>query len=124
MDVLIVERDELVGATLVDMLDEAGISAAAASDEGALRLLPEAAPQVAITSINRGHNEDLAGLKVISAIRRKWPQLRVVYLAALWPVRLRREALAAGERFLAKPVSWTQLTRTVRELLAPGLCRQ
>jgi CheY-like chemotaxis protein len=123
MDVLIVERDELVGAVLVEMLGEDGISSAVASDEEALKLLPDAVPLVAITSISRGHNEDLEGLKVVSAMRRNWPQLRVVYLAALWPARLHREALAAGERFLTKPVSRTQLTSTVHELLAPGLCR-
>jgi DNA-binding response OmpR family regulator len=120
MDVLIVERDELVGATLVAMLEEEGISAAVASDEEALNLVPDTAPQVAITRINRGHNEDLAGLNVVSAMRRKWSKLRAVYLAALWPVHLRREVLTAGERFLANPVSLAQLTRTVRELLASG----
>lgn len=45
-------------------------------------------------------------------------------ISALWPLRLRPEMLAAGERFLTKPVSLAQLTRTVREMLASGLCRQ
>ena len=77
-----------------------------------------------ITGINRGHNEDLTGLKVVSAMHRKWPQLCVIYLSALWPARLRRKMLAAGERFLTKPVRVAQLTRTVRELLDSGLCRR
>jgi DNA-binding response OmpR family regulator len=124
MDVLIVERDELVGAVLADTLDAEGISAAVTSDEEALKLLPDDALQVVITGINRGHNEDLAGLKVVSTMRRKWPQLCAVYLAALWPARLRREMLTARERFLTKPVRLTQLTRAVRELLDCGLCRR
>jgi DNA-binding response OmpR family regulator len=124
MDVLIVERDELVGAVLADTLDAEGISAAVTSDEEALKLLPDDALQVVITGINRGHNEDLGGLKVVSAMRRKWPQLCAVYLAALWPARLRREMLTARERFLTKPVRLTQLTRAVRELLDCGLCRR
>jgi DNA-binding response OmpR family regulator len=122
MDVLIIERDELMGSVLADALDAEDIAVAVASDEEALKLPPNDAPQVVITGINRGHDEDLTGLEVVAAMRRKWPQLCAVYLAALWPVRLRRETLAAGERFLAKPVCLAQVTRTVQELLASGLC--
>jgi DNA-binding response OmpR family regulator len=109
---------------LADTLDAEGIASAIASDEEALKLPPDDAPQVVITGINRGHDEDLTGLKVVSAMRRKWPQLCAVYLAALWPARLRREMLGARERFLTKPVRLEQLTRTVRELLDSSLCRQ
>jgi DNA-binding response OmpR family regulator len=122
MDVLIIERDELMGSVLADALDAEDIAIAVASDEEALKLPPNDALQVVITGINRGHDEDLTGLEVVAAMRRKWPQLCAVYLAALWPVRLRRETLAAGERFLAKPVRLAQVTRTVQELLASGLC--
>jgi DNA-binding response OmpR family regulator len=124
MDVLIVEHDELMRSMLADTLDAEGIPAAVASDEEALTLTPDDAPRLVITGINRAHNEDLTGLRVVSAMRRKWPQLCVIYLSALWPARLRRERLAAGERFLTKPVRVAQLTRTVRELLDSGLCRR
>jgi len=124
MDVLIVERDELMGSTLLDTLDEAGISAAVASDEKALSLLEDDAPQVVITSIHRGHNEDLTGLRLVSAMRRKWPEICAIYLAALWPARLRREKLGARERFLTKPVRLAQIIRSVQELLDSGLGRQ
>jgi DNA-binding response OmpR family regulator len=109
---------------LIDTLDAEGIPATVASDEEALNLLPDEAPQLVITGIHRGHNEDLTGLEMVTALRRKWPQLCAVYLASLWPARLRREALAAGERFLQKPVRVTQLSRTVRELLDSALCRK
>jgi DNA-binding response OmpR family regulator len=82
MDVLIVERDEPVRSMLADTLDAKGIPAAVASDEEALTLPPDDAPRLVITGINRGHNEDLTGLKVVSAMRRKWPQLCVIYLSA------------------------------------------
>ena len=124
MDVLIVERDELVGSMLTDVLDGEGISAAVLSDEEALKLPPEDAPRVVITGMNRTHDEDLTGLKLVSAMRRKWPQVCAIYLAALWPARLPRRALAAGERFLAKPVRLTTMIRAVRELLDSGICRQ
>jgi DNA-binding response OmpR family regulator len=122
MDVLIVERDKLVGSMLADTLDAEGVSAVVLPDEEALKLSPAEAPRLIITGINRGHNEDLSGLNLVSTLRRKWPQLSALYLAALWPVRLRREKLAARERFLTKPMRLAQMNRTVRELLASSLC--
>jgi hypothetical protein len=38
---------------------------------------------VVITDMNRGHDEDLAGLEGVTAMPRKWPQFCTVYLAAL-----------------------------------------
>jgi CheY-like chemotaxis protein len=121
-DVLILERDELVGTVLADILLEESISAAIVSEQEAKNLAPKDAPLLVITDINRGHHEDLRGLKLVAAMRQKWPQLCAIYLAALWPEPLRREMLGAGERFLPKPVPLTQLIRTVRELLDSGLC--
>jgi DNA-binding response OmpR family regulator len=121
-DVLILERDELVGIVFADILLEEGITAAILSEQEAKKLPREDAPQLVITGINRGHHEDLRGLKLVAAMRRKWPQLCAIYLAALWPEPLRREMLGAGERFLTKPVPLKQLIHTVRELLDSGLC--
>jgi DNA-binding response OmpR family regulator len=124
MDVFIVERDELLGNVLAEALAEDGISAAVVPDEKALALPPDQAPIVVITGMNRGHNEDLAGLKVARCMRKKWPTLCIVYLASLWPARLARDVLTAGDRFLTKPFSPTQMVRTVRQLMASGVCRQ
>ena len=124
MDVLIVERDELTATLLAETLDDDGIEAAVASDEEALGQSPEDAPRVVITGLNRGHNEDLKGLEIVSSMRRKWPQLCVIYLAALWPGHLRCKQLTAGERFLNKPVRLAQIIRIVRELLSSGFCQQ
>ena len=118
MDVLIVERDELVGTVLADLLADDGIAAAVMPDEQALALPPDNAPLVVITGMNRGHSEDLTGLEFAGALRKKWPTLGVVYLAALWPVCLHSCALAARDRFLSKPVALTDMVRTVRELMA------
>lgn len=85
MDVLIVERDELVGSRLVETLETEGISATVASDQEALEMRADAAPHLVITGINRGHHEDLTGLIVVAAMRRRSPRLCAIYLAALWP---------------------------------------
>jgi hypothetical protein len=57
---------------------------------------------VVITGINR-YGEDLQGLEAARSLRSRWPCLGVVYMAALWPVRLRRQALGIRERFVTKP---------------------
>jgi hypothetical protein len=119
MDVLIMERDELMATMLADTLAVAGISAAVLADEEALRLPLDQPPQLVITGMNRTHDEDLTGLMLISVLRRKWPRLRAIYLATLWPVRLSRQALTARERFLSKPVGLGTIIDTVRELLRP-----
>jgi CheY-like chemotaxis protein len=82
MDVLIIEGNELVRSVLAETLDAGDISATGASDEEALMLPSNDASQIVITGINRGHDEDLTGLQVVAALRRKWPQLCAVYLAA------------------------------------------
>jgi DNA-binding response OmpR family regulator len=124
MDVLIVERDELLGTVLADALAEDGTSAAVMPDEEALALPPDQAALVVITGMSRGHTEDLAGMTFGRCMRKKWPTLCIVYLASLWPARLARNVLTAGDRFLAKPVALTQMVRTVRQLIASGMRRQ
>ena len=63
-------------------------------------------------------SEDMKGLYFARAMRVRCPWLAVVFMAALWPVRLHQCALGIRERFLTKPVAMLKLVRTVRELLA------
>jgi hypothetical protein len=120
MDVLIMERDDLVGSVLADTLAVAGISAAVLADEEALRLPPDQPPKLVITGLNRtNYEDDLTGLMLVSALRRKWPRMRAIYLAALWPACLSRQELTARERFLRKPIGVQTIIDTVRELLRP-----
>jgi DNA-binding NtrC family response regulator len=116
MDVLIVEQDELIAELLETALADEGIEAAILDDSEALESCGPKAPQVVITSINR-HGEDMAGLRLVHAMRTRCPLLGAIYMAALWPGRLHRCALGLRERFLPKPVPLTKLVRTVRELL-------
>jgi DNA-binding response OmpR family regulator len=59
MDVLIMERDDLLASTIADVLDDEGISAVVLSDEEALALPPGDPPRVVVTDMNRGHSENL-----------------------------------------------------------------
>jgi DNA-binding NarL/FixJ family response regulator len=71
MDVLIIERDELVRSLLAETLDAEGITATGAAHEEALKLLSNDAPQEVITGINGGHDEDedLTRLKLFECRR-------------------------------------------------------
>jgi hypothetical protein len=63
------------------------------------------------------NSEDMAGMATARRLCSRWRCRGIIYLAALWPARLQREALSVSERFLPKPVSMSQMTHTVRELL-------
>ena len=114
MDVLIVEQNELLATVLADALADEGIAAAVVpDDEEALAACQPDMPQVVVTGINR-RRDDMRGLQFGRAIRNRCPLLGVIYMAALWPVRL---TLNARERFLSKPLAMKKLIQTVRELL-------
>lgn len=124
MNVLIVEHDDLIAATLADALADVAVGIAVASDDAALALVPHEGPLIVITGMNREHPEDLAGMKLVGRMRKKCPALCVIYLAALWPARLNRHVMTVRERFLEKPVPLAELIGTVRELMRAGLCCQ
>ena len=113
MDVLIVERDELVAEFLATALADDGLSAGILYTEQDVEAVDDP-PRVVVTSINR-KGEDLKGLAAGRDLCRRWRCVGVVYLAALWPAKLR--ALSPRERFLEKPLSLPRMTAAVRELL-------
>lgn len=124
MDVLIVERDGLIAEVIADALVDDGITAAVVSHEQRALAIPvQEAPRVAIIRMNRS-GEDMQGLSAACMLRAQWPALAVIFMAALWPARLFRNALAGRDRFLTKPVRLARLTHTVRELLSfDPICR-
>jgi DNA-binding response OmpR family regulator len=117
MDVVIIERDDLIAAVLADSLAEDGLEATILHDDKeALALPQQSAPRVVITGMNR-RGEDMRGLALGRALRVRFSFLAMIYMAALWPAGLHRSALARDERFLPKPVRMSKLVETVRELL-------
>ena len=115
MDVLILERDPLVAEVLADALADEGLTTAVTPTEQEAAVIDDP-PRVVITSINRT-GEDLKGLEVSRALCARWRCNGAIYMAALWPLRLREKVLSGQERFLPKPVQMTQFLRAVRELL-------
>jgi hypothetical protein len=60
------------------------------------------------------HLQITEGLQFGRAIRRRYPLLAVIYMAALLPTQV---ALDTHERFLAKPMGIQTLVKAVHELL-------
>src|SRR4051794_4418770 len=120
MDVLVIERNEMIGTMLAEALADAGLSVAVLPDDRAAALPSEPAPRVVITGMNR-HDEDMHGLGLARTLRSRWPGIGIIYLAALWPARLRNRGLGTRERFLAKPLLLTRMIATVRELMSADL---
>ena len=119
MDVLIVEQDKLLAEVLAAALSEAGLDVTVAADDmKAVECCERDVPAIVITGMNR-LGEDMGGLHLVRAMRRRWCRIGAVYIAALWPTQLHRCALALCERFLPKPISINKFVQTVRELL-PG----
>jgi CheY-like chemotaxis protein len=58
------------------------------------------------------------GLKLASAIRGRWPPIKIVATSGF--VNVRQDDLPEGGRFLPKPYSPEQIVRTLRELTSPA----
>ena len=115
MNVIIVEGDDLLAEVFASALAEEGIEAEIiADDEAAVAACKPEEPQVIITGINR-HREDLQGWRVVRAMRDRSPRMAAVFMAAIWPAKLK--ALGVRERFLPKPVPLRKFVETVQELL-------
>jgi CheY-like chemotaxis protein len=116
-DVLVVEATPLVRAIIADTLRDAGLGVLEAASAGAaLAAVDEVArpPQVLVTAIvlSRG---SMNGTELAAALRCRWPDLGVIYLAEHW-MGLADEALGTRERCLTKPFEPARFARSVCEL--------
>jgi DNA-binding response OmpR family regulator len=126
MDVLVVEDDPLVRQVLVEELRDAGFDVAEApSAEVAFDLaIAEGPPAVLVTDLKLVGVGGLAagnvcGHALATVMRRRWPELAVLYITG-HPEYLLERRLGLRERRLTKPFSPMRLVRAVRDLLPRG----
>jgi CheY-like chemotaxis protein len=115
--VLIVEDELLIRLNAVEMIEEAGFEVveAASADEAIAILEGRLDITVVFTDIQMPGSMD--GLKLAAAVRDRWPPIRIV--ATSGRVNLRPGDLPEGGRFLQKPYSPAEITKTLRDLIAP-----
>ncbi|UPG72142.1 response regulator [Roseomonas gilardii subsp. gilardii] len=118
-DVLIVDDDDLVRATLASVMEDEGWTVREARNP-AEALGACAGPErcrLLLTDINLGMPQD--GFDVAAILRQRFPDLPVVFITGRpWVYENRR--FGKRERALSKPLTMSSLAETVRELMQAG----
>jgi CheY-like chemotaxis protein len=113
--ILIVEDEFLIRMSAVEMIEEAGyeVVEAASADEAIAILERRLDITVVFTDVQMPGSMD--GLKLAAAVRDRWPPIKIV--ATSGQVKLRPDDLPEGGRFLPKPYSPAEITKTLRDLI-------
>ncbi len=114
---LVVDDDGAVRFVLSETLQRAGHQVTAVGNgEQALELLRSNCFDLAIVDLRLGTRVD--GLRVLEAIRWRWPQMGVILLTAHGSLDSAMAAIREGvDRYLLKPAEPGELLDTVREVL-------
>jgi CheY-like chemotaxis protein len=112
--VLIVEDEFLIRKDAADMVTEAGFDVVEAenADEAISILESRFDITVVFTDIQMPGSMD--GLKLAAAIRGRWPPIKIVATSGL--LKINKDDLPSGSRFLPKPYSPSQIVGALREL--------
>jgi DNA-binding response OmpR family regulator len=115
---LVVDDEDALRFFLQETLKRAGMDATgAASGEEALELLRDRRYDLAILDLMLGGRID--GLKVLEAIRWRWPDMAVIILTAHGSLQSAMAAIREGiDGYLLKPVEPAELRQAVQEALA------
>ena len=113
--VLVVEDDFLIRICAVEMIEaEFDVVEAANADEAIEILEARLDITVVFTDIQMPGSMD--GLKLVAAIRGRWPPIKIVATSGI--VDVRKVDLPEGGRFLPKPYSSAEIVGILRELTA------
>jgi CheY-like chemotaxis protein len=112
--VVLVEDDFLIRIGAIEMIEAAGFDVveAANADEAIKILEVRLDITVVFTDIQMPGSMD--GLKLATAIRGRWPPIKIVATSGI--VDVRKVDLPEGGRFLPKPYSSAEIVGTLREL--------
>ncbi len=114
--VLVVEDESLVRMHAMEMVEEAGFEAIAASDaDEAIRILESRNDIRAVfTDIQMPGSMD--GLRLAHVVRNRWPPVQLIVTSGQ-PARFASEMPARG-MFLPKPYRATQIATLLRDLVS------
>jgi DNA-binding response OmpR family regulator len=114
---LVVDDEERVRSTLKEILQRVDhVVATTSSGEEALDLLRETSFDVAIVDLNLGGQAD--GLRVLEAIRWRWPAMAVVILTGHGSLESAVDAIHEGvDDYLLKPAKPAEVRRAVQRAL-------
>jgi CheY-like chemotaxis protein len=114
--VLVVEDESLLLATALDMVEEAGFDAIAASDaDEAIRILESRNDIRAVfTDVQMPGSMD--GLRLARVIRNRWPPVALIVTSG--QTNVIEADLPTGGRFLRKPYEAAHLGAVLQQLVA------
>jgi CheY-like chemotaxis protein len=115
--VLVVEDEFLLRIDAVNMVTAAGFEAVEASNADEAIAILEARRDITVVFTDIQMPGSMDGLKLASAVRGRWPPIKIVATSAL---NVRQTELPEGGRFLPKPYSPLQVTGVLRELTGGG----
>jgi DNA-binding NtrC family response regulator len=116
MAILLVEDDTAIRLTLAEHMEDLGLHVLDAADAAAALCILEQPPgdiSVLVTDLNLGPGEN--GLVLAAKVRRRVPELRVVYATGS-PELLRCHSLRPWERLFIKPFDACRLAAEVQAL--------
>jgi CheY-like chemotaxis protein len=111
--VLVVEDENLIRLSALDMVEEAGFEAIAASDaDEAIRILESRNDIRAVfTDVHMPGSMD--GLRLARVVRSRWPPVALIVTVGRSPAR----SFGRSGRFLDKPYEPAQIETALRELI-------
>lgn len=114
--ILIVEDDFLIRSHAAQIIEETEFDVVEASDADEAIAILEARSDITVLFTDIQMPGSMDGLKLAAAVNGRWPPIKIVATSGL--VHLRPDDLPEGGRFLPKPYDSSQLTATLRELVA------
>jgi CheY-like chemotaxis protein len=120
--VLVVEDENLIRLSALDMVEEGGFEAIAASDaDEAIRILESRNDIRAVfTDVHMPGSMD--GLRLARVVRNRWPPVALIVTSGRRSVL--ETDLPPGGRFLDKPYEPTQIEAALRELICQQVPRR
>jgi CheY-like chemotaxis protein len=114
--VLVVEDESLIRSVAMDMVEDAGFEAIAASNaDEAIRILENRNDIRAVfTDVQMPGSMD--GLRLARVIRNRWPPVALIVTSG--HVGITETDLPSGGRFLSKPYEASQVGVTLRQMIA------
>lgn len=114
--VLVVEDESLIRASAVDMVEQAGFEAIAASNaDEAIRIL-ESRNDIRAVFTDVQMPGSIDGLKLGQVVKNRWPPVALIVTSGRMTVP--ESELPNGGRFLGKPYRPSELETMLREVLA------
>ena len=113
--VLVVEDESLIRSTAMDMVEEAGFEAIAASNaDEAIRILESRNDIRAVfTDVQMPGSMD--GLRLARVVRNRWPPVALIVTSGR--ANVQETDLPTGGRFLRKPYEHAQIEAALRQLI-------